>query len=692
MKIVYHSAIQEIELSPDTILRTLPGKAYLSLEKSKNDGTVNLLFDEMRISPDADRVDCNEEGDLIVRQSGNRSVYSVKPIVQPLSSKYAKAYDQFQSEYLKKKTNEIDSIRNGALRLYAVDQTTEVYDWKEVFKAIEDAFNAFKNICEKPKSHLKAVNDVRPIETVKRIGYESIPYLASHSEDWLARTASGLKPARLFSRVEDDEYQIYENRVVKTLIDLILGFLRRTEKSLRDQRDQLRGIINSGVQTGSFGFDVSFQKAVSELMSSDKKGNEYRSKSLEKAEELQSWAYRLLKKYRSLRKTRLYRYLKNARPVLNPLNETNILVMDKQYSVVFKLWKTIHNAIVSKAVEDESQYAFEDIYDDYLQFCSTLCGYAAHVLNFELISDGKYKREGDNIELSVEKTEYYVNLVLFDKEKRSVEVAHGFDIPIYPGEYYPDENGFFYDGRILSWPNDVSDAMIEEFCGLFKNKGRKDNDQGDEKRKYNALKSLIIQVQHSYKTPKKSLVKIIPIVAEISMENRASFIEIIDSAADGLKSEIPNEDILIALPICNENEQKVTVYAREQGQKVSIVPLTMFDINSYRRIQNVLYKHILKLDKGKCLNCGGDVRSYDGQFICDNCNQLTLTRTKCPNSECKYEYYYLNYDVSEETIGKMEAVKPDDYYQWDSLFQYKDIVNMRIDNGKIRTICPCCHQ
>ena len=35
---------------------------------------------------------------------------------------------------------------------------------------------------------------------------------------------------------------------------------------MRDQRDQLRGIIDSNVQFGSFGFDASFQRAVTEIM------------------------------------------------------------------------------------------------------------------------------------------------------------------------------------------------------------------------------------------------------------------------------------------------------------------------------------------------------------------------------------------------------------------------------------------
>ena len=149
-----------------------------------------------------------------------------------------------KSDMLVKKLASLSSSNNASALTRNIDVENRIKAENEkiyyIIDALNEAINRKKKVSfqyftynvkkqKKLKSHLKAVNEVRPIETVKRIGYESIPYLAAHSEDWLARTASGLKPARLFSRVEDDEFQIYENRVTKTLIDLILSFLRKKE-------------------------------------------------------------------------------------------------------------------------------------------------------------------------------------------------------------------------------------------------------------------------------------------------------------------------------------------------------------------------------------------------------------------------------------------------------------------------------
>ena len=704
MKVYYHSALNNIELVPGEALRTVPCKAYLELHRGANESPCEIIYNKTLIKSDAETIVCNEEAELVIRQNGENYTYSVKPLVRPLSTQYAQAYEQFSYEYRKMDLDEISSIQLGELKLYAVDQSTEIHDYSDVFNQIRSAFRHFKAICEKPKSHLKAVNEVRPIETVKRIGYESIPYLAAHSEDWLARTASGLKPARLFSRVEDDEFQIYENRVVKTLIDLIISFLRRTEKQLRDQRDQLRGIINSNVQTGSFGFDVTFQKAVSELMSSDDRGDEFRSKSLEHAERLQTEAYHLLKQYRSLRMTKLYRYLKKAKPVSNPLNETNILTMDKNYSVIFRLWRKLHEEIAPKTVDEETSFAFDDICDDYQRFCATLCGYAAHVIGFELqennsrngdippevVSVDHYVRSTDKLWLEIICLENgLIRVILKDDEPRRKGVPNNVIVPAIPD---PAQYRISYDGCSLIWPNDITKKEIDDFCGLLKTKESRGREQNEEKKKYAALKSFLDQANREYGTPRSAEFVIIPIAVELTGENRTLFQEAMDAIAEKRSAADPTTEIIAALPTCNEVEQKITKYAKEDGQKISLIPLTMFDINSFRRLQNMLYRQVLKIGKDFCPNCGGTMRRSENQYICDACNQLVLTKTVCPNPECKHEYVYMGYNVSDITLRKMQKIQIENFFEWDSLFQYKDVVNMTVASGKIRTICPHCHQ
>jgi hypothetical protein len=83
-----------------------------------------------------------------------------------------------------------------------------------------------------PKLHLREIQQVLPIEVVKRIGHESIRHLAAHSEHWASVRISGLIPARMLARSLEDEYAIYENIVAKALVDRLHLLMRKKKKEL----------------------------------------------------------------------------------------------------------------------------------------------------------------------------------------------------------------------------------------------------------------------------------------------------------------------------------------------------------------------------------------------------------------------------------------------------------------------------
>lgn len=686
MRVVYHSVFADEELQSGVPFKFIPGNGTLSVITESGDPSMEIFYNGEKLDKEANNLPVGEGAELIIRSGKERSIYTVRPLVDSLAIDFSKAYEQFFYEYLRKDKDEITSIKNGSLKLYAIDQSTEVRDWTLIFDQIEAAYPAFKSICDKPKSHLKAVNEVRPIETVKRVGYESIPYLAAHSEDWLARTASGLKPARLFSRVEDDDYQIYENRVVKTLIDLIIPFLRRTERDLKAKYAQLEGIMNSSVQTGSFGFDVTFKKAIAELIKTDEETDKYRSEALELADKLSKRAKVLLKKYLTLRNSRLYKQLKKARTVSNPLNETNILLMDKHYSVVFKLWKSIHKILAPKEQDKEKEVSVESDFLNYKQFCMTLVGYASHVLGFELLSDGHYVRK-DNIGVDVSEIDDIVRVCVRDISEHEMIVPGGTVVPIGVGE---KKDKFRYDGKKLFWDCNITSEEIEEFASLLKPKGKPGKEQNEQRRNYTELKRLIGDKEHEYPQAKRYEFIIIPCMIGLKSENRNAFKDYVSDKVNNLIQKFNAEYAVVALPKCEDDEQKLVEYAYLNQDTQMTLPLSMFDINSFRRIQNILIREILKVGRGMCPCCGGNMRKDDTQSVCDMCSGLVLTTTMCPEDDCHKEYKYLGYKLSSETIDKMKSVDESNFFQVDSLYQYKNIVKMRIVDHKLITKCPHC--
>jgi len=374
-----------------------------------------------------------------------------KLITRGLTPEYAKAYEQFGYEFEKSGNDSpLAGIFDKKLRMYAVDQSTKINDITEVLEKINDCLPSIKKICDKPKSHLKSINEIRPIDTVKRVGYESIPYLASHSEDWLARTATGLKPARLFSRVEEEDFQIYENRVVKTLIDKVLSYLKSNIEKLKNEYHQINGILNSDTQTWSFGFDKSFQIAVKKLLPDNFMSDDQKHVQLELADRLLKESKKLKNKFSDLKQSRLYKLLNKIKAVTNPLNETNILLLDRQYKKVFLLWKEIQRNYEQEKNEEIMPQVF-NVEKHYMNFCYTLIQFALDTLDFKNKNNDRFEREKDSLcaIIDVDEDKSGFCLQLKDIKKRQLPIKQrDLVVPLKDGG---KDGKFIFRGDILYW-------------------------------------------------------------------------------------------------------------------------------------------------------------------------------------------------------------------------------------------------
>ncbi|MDR0453609.1 MAG: DUF2357 domain-containing protein [Deferribacteraceae bacterium] len=606
---------------------------------------------------------------------------------KPLPPKFSDAYRDFGYQISKVKDSPLEAIRGGKLKMYAVKESTEFIDISDTLGRIEDAYQAFKKICEKPISHLKAINEVKPIETVKRVGYESIPYLASHSEDWLAITAKGLKPKRLFSRAEDDDFQIYENRFVKTALDWTCNFLSRNRTDLQDKLNNIKDILDSGVQTDSFGFDKGFAQAVNELINKQNNvGYENLSKKVVYAEKLYIKTTYLWKKYQFLHQSKLYKYLRGAKNVTKPINETNILLMEKSYNVIFELWKYIQKPtnLVEKDIVNPEDLTEQR--DEYRLFCNTLCEYAAYRMNFKQMGKGVFRRDSDDIKIFVNDEDGNITVAVMDDQKRELEIAPPLECPRDSYE------NFEYKNQILYWNNETTEKDIDDYCRLFKRQESRGKQQAEEQARYNVLKKAILDKHKQYGVPKVYKIKIFPSFCDVKDDNQTCFSDSMKNDASVFLKDTKNSYAVIALPKCEKNEKILTTYANNNDdEKIAFLPLTMFDINSYRRLQLLFLKLIVNIigKKDKCPYCGDKMRDINASRAkCTSCG-LRVTETICDKPDCNHKFVYLDYEVSQEILDKMKCVEPDDFYAKDSLFKYKNIVELSF-NKTIEPLCPKC--
>ncbi len=92
-------------------------------------------------------------------------------------------------------------------------------------------------LCATPHMDLRFDTERSPIDRSRRVAPNAIPYLASHSEDWLMVTLRGPVPKQILSQFREDEIAIYENRMVRTLLDGCAGWLRQLESLLCEMKD-----------------------------------------------------------------------------------------------------------------------------------------------------------------------------------------------------------------------------------------------------------------------------------------------------------------------------------------------------------------------------------------------------------------------------------------------------------------------
>ncbi|MBT2207524.1 hypothetical protein [Actinomadura sp. NEAU-AAG7] len=74
-------------------------------------------------------------------------------------------------------------------------------------------------VCRDPHARLRTEDVLVPVSKARRITWRTVVHLAAHSETWAARRLHGVEPARLLVPVQVADHDLYENRVVATLVD-----------------------------------------------------------------------------------------------------------------------------------------------------------------------------------------------------------------------------------------------------------------------------------------------------------------------------------------------------------------------------------------------------------------------------------------------------------------------------------------
>jgi hypothetical protein len=298
-------------------------------------------------------------------------------------------FNNYITDYNNISTLKFDNLTSTKFNLFA---SIDSFDFLELEKNIELIYKvlpSLKHIFINPIIHLKEDSEVLPIEMSRNISNKSFEYLSFHSEHWSNIEKGKIRPKKILTKTYQDNYSIYENIVFTKCVNDILSYIRKNLHELNDIIYSNKKLeIDLLEHTNHENYYVALGKLQSGYIRIFSKYSKQAIKLITKLNEINDiLTSRLNKKVYQLNKD------KN----LNiKLHKSNILLMDKNYSKVYKFLK---------AFKQESS---QDINDDpdYQYFIKFLLIFSTINFNFESNDNIDF----DNLNINFKYNVYNLNI------------------------------------------------------------------------------------------------------------------------------------------------------------------------------------------------------------------------------------------------------------------------------------------
>lgn len=206
-------------------------------------------------------VEAAENPDL----SENRSVPGVRQLDERYWGRIAKITADWRNELGNRSVG--DPVEASHLQLGLTKERVT----SELETILRRIFPILKRICELPETEIRLEDLKLPVDRSRRMAKGALAHLASHSEDWLRVTTRGPLPKRIVSSIREEDVTIYENRLVRTMIDRsvthlgrLIDAIRKDEKAKIDLKGTKEFHLKRKRITGSLGIE-SQEESVSQI-------------------------------------------------------------------------------------------------------------------------------------------------------------------------------------------------------------------------------------------------------------------------------------------------------------------------------------------------------------------------------------------------------------------------------------------
>ncbi|MDD9271490.1 DUF2357 domain-containing protein [Paenibacillus sp. GCM10023248] len=261
------------------------------------------------------------------------------------------------------------------ISFFASRELSSTAEWTELDDIIADAMPSILYICHRPRRHLMTQDALLPVEAVKRVTPSTLHHLSSHSEHWLTRTVTGVKPKRLLSEVYEEKYDIYENCVLVTLVNRVFHYVSRKLEALEKiEIDLVRQLEAEHFATEFLNF-----RRLQRLHELWKRNDDLKS-TIDEIKALNERIGALRDQIIQTIYSPLYRKLSRAQDISSPLKATNLFIFDPNYSKIAQLWE--HFESYADMEKEQQKSSGEGQAIAYFNFCLMAILFALKQLDY----------------------------------------------------------------------------------------------------------------------------------------------------------------------------------------------------------------------------------------------------------------------------------------------------------------------
>lgn len=210
-------------------------------------------------------------------------------------------------------------------------------DW---VKAIVEGLPFVAKAVDEQRQFVRTDGEVLPIEKIKEVGKDTVTDLCKHS-NYISRAPEAGKPIipdKLFMAKKENDYAVYENRFLFTLLDYLDSFITIRLKEILELSNEFEGrlIMKKDVESSSrhMSFDLNFI---------DTRKNDPYAMARNKAKDTIYKLQMSLASVKSLLATDLMREVSKAPKVNYPVVKTNVFKFDRNFKESLNFFEFIHS-------------------------------------------------------------------------------------------------------------------------------------------------------------------------------------------------------------------------------------------------------------------------------------------------------------------------------------------------------------